>query len=110
MEWEVPGRVPFGRRSAPQPGSFSMPLFISTLAIFRILEQIQWFSGSGLEALSPCFAMVFFCKWPKSSSCVGHDPGADLAADVPGGVVPDQGQDPGTFGRELAGHPGEEGA
>src|SRR4051794_3113625 len=26
MEWEVPGRVPFGRRSAPQPGSFSMPI------------------------------------------------------------------------------------
>jgi hypothetical protein len=38
------------------------------LAIFRILKQIQWFSGSGLEALSPCFATVFFCKWPKSSS------------------------------------------
>src|SRR3954469_6791897 len=30
---------------------------------------------------------------------VGHDPGADLAADVPGGVVPDQGQAPGTLGR-----------
>src|SRR3954468_14589288 len=40
----------------------------STLAIFRIMEQIQWFSGSELEALSPCFARVFFCKWPKSSS------------------------------------------
>src|SRR3954468_4356757 len=39
----------------------------STLAIFRIPKQIQWFSGSGLEALSPCFATVFFCKWPKSS-------------------------------------------
>ena len=39
----------------------------STLAIFRILEQIQWFSGSALEALNPCFATVFFCKWPKSS-------------------------------------------
>src|SRR3954466_1024806 len=39
----------------------------STLAIFRIFEQIQWFSGSGLEALSPCFATVFFSKWPKSS-------------------------------------------
>src|SRR5690242_21256460 len=26
MEWEVPGWVPFGRRSAPQPGSFSMPI------------------------------------------------------------------------------------
>ena len=42
--------------------------FSSTLAIFQILKQIQWFSGSGLETLSPCFAMVFFCKWPKSSS------------------------------------------
>src|SRR4051794_41951913 len=40
----------------------------STLAIFRIPKQIQWFSGSGLEALSPCFATVFFCKWAKSSS------------------------------------------
>src|SRR5437764_2096452 len=32
---------------------------------------------------------------------VGPDPGADLAADVPGGVVPDQGPD--ALGRELAG-------
>jgi hypothetical protein len=39
----------------------------STLAIFRILKQIQRFSGSALEALNPCFATVFFCKWPKSS-------------------------------------------
>src|SRR5205085_62488 len=40
---------------------------------------------------------------------VGRDPGPHLAADVPGGVVPDQHQDPDTLGRELAGHPGEEG-
>src|SRR6185369_17571019 len=41
---------------------------------------------------------------------VGHDPGPHLAADVPGGVVPDQGRDPDTLGREPAGRPGEEGA
>src|SRR3954462_2404655 len=45
-----------------------MEALSSTLAIFRTPKQIQWFSGSGLEALSPCFATVFFCKWPKSSS------------------------------------------
>src|SRR5437763_1491345 len=41
---------------------------------------------------------------------VGRDPGAHLAADVPGGVVPNQEQGPHALGRELAGHPGEEGA
>src|SRR3954454_5919918 len=45
MEWEVPGRVPFGRRSAPQPGSFSMPILTtvtvteSTLQWLRYAEQ-----------------------------------------------------------------------
>src|SRR3954447_5738094 len=41
---------------------------------------------------------------------VGRDPGADRAADVPGGVVPDQGQDPDAVGRKASGHPGGEGA
>src|SRR3954466_2784667 len=41
---------------------------------------------------------------------VGPDPGADRAADVPGGVVPDQGQDPDAVGRHPLGPPGEEGA
>src|SRR3954470_19387049 len=39
----------------------------STLAIFRIFEQIQWLSESRREALNCCFARVFLCKWPKSS-------------------------------------------
>src|SRR4051794_21071564 len=52
--------------------AFSVDDLNSTLAIFRIPEQIQWFSGSGLEASSPCFATVFFCKWPKSSSRRGR--------------------------------------
>src|SRR3954463_16012549 len=52
--------------------AFSVDDLNSTLAIFRIPEQIQWFSGSGLEASSPCFATVFFCKWPKSSSETPH--------------------------------------
>src|SRR4051794_41533643 len=41
---------------------------------------------------------------------VGRDPGPHLAADVPGGVVPDQGQDADALGGEAVGHPGEEGA
>src|SRR3954468_19670823 len=40
----------------------------STLAIFRISEQVQRLSESRLEALNHCFARVFLCKWPKSSS------------------------------------------
>src|SRR3954452_2406873 len=66
--------VPFRDRLAHRPparglGAARVPgaRLSSTLAIFRIFEQIQWFSGSGLEALSPCFAKVFLCKWPKSS-------------------------------------------
>src|SRR3954454_23988083 len=39
MEWEVPGRVPFGRRSAPQPGSFSMPI-LTTVTITE--STLQW--------------------------------------------------------------------
>jgi hypothetical protein len=38
------------------------------------------------------------------------DPGANRAADVPGSVVPDQGQDPDAFTGEPLGDPGEEGA
>src|SRR4051812_49831595 len=58
-----------GQSDQPRVGSgFVDGLLSSTLAISRIPKQIQWFSGSGLEALSPCFATVFFCKWPKSSS------------------------------------------
>src|ERR671938_778912 len=41
---------------------------------------------------------------------VGRDPGAHLAADVPGGVVPDQRQDADALGGEAVGDPGEEGA
>src|SRR5919205_2400801 len=41
---------------------------------------------------------------------VRPDPGPHLAADVPGGVVPDQRQHLDAFGRELLGDPGEEGA
>src|SRR3954449_6137413 len=56
------------RQDSPRgTNSFRVQLLSSTLAISRIPKQIQWFSGSGLEALSPCFATVFFCKWPKSS-------------------------------------------
>src|ERR1044072_7600484 len=47
---------------------------------------------------------------PLDRAIVCPDPGAHLAADVPGGVVPDQHQDPDTLRRELAGRPGEEGA
>src|SRR3954454_23611350 len=39
MEWEVPGRVPFGRRSAPQPGSFSMPI-LTTVTVTE--STLQW--------------------------------------------------------------------
>src|SRR4051812_253088 len=38
------------------------------------------------------------------------DPVPHLAADVPGGVVPDQDQHPDAVGREVLGDPGEEGA
>ncbi len=38
------------------------------------------------------------------------DPDADLAADMPRGIVPDQGQNPDAFSREAFGRPGEEGA
>src|SRR3954466_13111126 len=41
---------------------------------------------------------------------VGHEPGADLGADVPGSIVPDQGQAPDALGGEPVGGPGEEGA
>src|SRR3712207_7439779 len=38
------------------------------------------------------------------------DPVPYLAADVPGGIVPDQRQDPDALGREVLGGPGEKGA
>src|SRR3954464_15515899 len=40
---------------------------------------------------------------------VGRDPGPHLAADVPGGVVPDPGQDADALGGGALGPPGEEG-
>src|SRR3954447_20591439 len=71
----------------------------STLAIFRVPKQIQWFSGSGLEALSPCFATVFFCKWPKSSlgdlaeARVGEGGGAVLGRHLEARLVQHRGHD-----------------
>jgi hypothetical protein len=47
---------------------------------------------------------------PLDLAIVPPDPVLHLAADVPGGVVPDQRQDPDALGRELLGGPGEEGA
>ena len=47
---------------------------------------------------------------PLDLAIVPPDPVLHLAADVPGGVVPDQRQDPDVLGRELLSDPGEEGA
>ena len=47
---------------------------------------------------------------PLDLAIVPPDPVPHLAADVPGGVVPDQRQDPDALGRELFGGPGKEGA
>src|SRR3954462_5370395 len=68
------------------------------------MEQIQWFSGSGLEALTPCFATVFFCKWPKSSKDYLDAPPEPVAERAVGGGGLGQGDDPGLGMARLVDH------